>query len=293
MSIVDAIQKAKQLGQNRATAVERAILTPSSAVPVAAETSRAAAKTNEAVSMHEVASEPVKFEELAYDVATCTDNHIIVPHVESHMAQMGSPSYRMLRARILQRCRTHQWSKLAITSPGPGEGKSVTALNLAISLAREGNYDVFLVDLDMRNPSICRYLGVTPKHDITNFFTGDVSAKDIFFNIGIDRLTIAGATLGTTHASELLATDHLEELLAFIRRASANPLILIDLPPVLNTDDALVVAPRIDATILVVSEGITKRDGLERAVGLLSEYAVAGVVLNRANESLGSEYYGA
>lgn len=232
------------------------------------------------------------FAVLQYNVGVCSERHLILPGADERMLQMAASSYRILRTRILQRCRTHGWWNLAVTSPGPGEGKSTTAINLAVSIAREGNHDVFLLDLDMRNPSICRYLGVSPPHDISEFFTDSVSAGDIFFGVGIERLTIAGSNIGTAHASELLSTNCLEKLLDYIRAISANPLVLIDLPPMVNTDDALILAPRVDATVLVVSEGYTRRDNLDKAVGLLADFKIAGVVLNRTNESVGSEYYG-
>ncbi|WP_457818880.1 tyrosine-protein kinase family protein, partial [Staphylococcus aureus] len=58
------------------------------------------------------------------------------------------------------------WTVLAVTSPGPGEGKSVTSINLALNFAREGSRSVYLIDLDMRHPTICRYLGIQPPHDL-------------------------------------------------------------------------------------------------------------------------------
>ncbi|MGE0114252.1 MAG: CpsD/CapB family tyrosine-protein kinase [Steroidobacteraceae bacterium] len=288
MSIVDAIQRAKQISHDKSAAA------PMLDAQVAETVTRNAATTRLTSAGQPAAAMRVKFDAVPYDAAVCTQRHVILPGVDDRMLQAGAPSYRMMRTRILQRCRTNGWSTLAITSPGPGEGKSVTALNLAINLAREGNYEVFLLDLDLRNPSICRYLGVTPKQEITGFFRGELSAESMFFSLdGINNLSLAGGAQATSHASELLATGHLEDLFAYIRSISGNPLILIDLPPVVNTDDALIVAPRVDATLLVVSEGSTTREGLERAAGLLADYRVAGIVLNQSSESIGSGYYGA
>jgi capsular exopolysaccharide synthesis family protein len=290
MSIVDAIQRAKQQGRKAATSE---VLRPVAETPAELEIPRVSRDPvgEVAVARPAVPIERVQFAELEFDLAMCAEKHIAVPGVEEMMLQSALPPYRMLRARMLHLCRSNHWSALAITSPGPAEGKSVTSLNLAISIAKEGNHDVFLIDLDMRNPSICRYLGVKLNHELSAFFSGKASAQDVLFTVGIDRLTLAGCVSGTQHASELLATNHLEQLLGYIRSVSANPLILIDLPPVVITDDALVVIPRVDATVLVVSEGYTKRDGLSRAVSLLSDYTVAGIVLNRTNESIGAEYY--
>ncbi len=290
MSIVDAIQRAKLMTNGQSADALRPNLDTHPGARTADSREPAVRPVAKSVAMRN----RLQFDVLPYDALVCTQHHVMVPETDEGMLQAGSPSYRIMRTRILQRCRASGWSTLAITSPGPGEGKSITALNLAISLAREGNYDVFLLDLDLRNPSMCRYLGVKPKHEITDLFRGEVAAQDLFFSLaGIDRLSLAGGTVATSEASELLATGYLEELLVCIASISNNPLTLIDLPPVVNTDDALIVAPRVDATVLVVSEGRTARAGLERAVGLLADYTVAGVVLNQATESSGSEYYGA
>src|SRR5690606_13880634 len=99
---------------------------------------------------------------------------------------------------------------LALTSATPGDGKTCTALNLAISLAREGNQDVFLIDCDMRNPSVCRYLGVAPRAEIRDYFMGTASSQDLLFSVGIERLAVGGGTLSNDDASELLSNGRLE-----------------------------------------------------------------------------------
>ena len=287
MSIVDALEKAKRLAETRADPARQKL--QKRRAPARSLAGSLANDRTRPVSDRE----KVEFPALNYDLAACGSNRIIVPGVEPYLAQ-AAPSYRMLRTRILQRCRANNWSILAITSPGPGEGKSVTALNLAISIAREGNQDTFLIDLDMRNPSICKYLGVSPPAaSIDAFFAGKASARDLFFTVGLEGLAVAGSTAGFPNASELLATNHLEELVTVIKELSPNPMIVCDLPPVVNTDDALVVAPRMDALALVVSEGCTRRDSLQQALELLSDFPLVGVILNQSYESLGSEYYGA
>lgn len=291
MSIVDALQRAKLLGQQKQVSESRLARAPGRPKRQQPEPPRQEADRETAHATTQTL-EPTSFPRLEYSLEACAVNRIIVPDNEARLIQAASPPYRMLRTRILQRCRTNQWSRLALTSPGPGEGKSVTAINLALSIAREGNHDVFLIDLDMRNPSTCRYLGVTPPAEVVSYFAGTAEARDIFFTLGIENLTVAGGTTPTNRASELLATTRLEELFDYIGRISANPLVILDLPPVVNTDDALVVAPKIDAIMLVVAEGRTRREGLSRAIELLTDFPLAGIVLNRTSESVGSEYYG-
>ena len=194
-------------------------------------------------------------------------------------------SYRMLRTRLLHRARTNNWSTIAVTSAGPNDGKTLTTLNLALSLAREKSRDIVLLDLDMRNPSVCRALGVHPKHELRDYLERGQGFDDLFFTIGSDNLLIAGSVTPTDTASELLAGTVFDELLATLKRGTVDPIILIDLPPILVTDDALVVAPKIDAVLAVASEGSTSRAELEKALALISEFPVAGLVLNRASET--------
>ena len=201
----------------------------------------------------------------------------------------ASAAYRMLRTRLLQAMRTNHWSNVAITSPGPGEGKTTTSINLAASLARDKACSVFLIDLDLRNPSVCRTLGVRPRVDLVSYFSGEGSPADVFFTIGAENFALAGGAAPTDQASELLASARLEELLEYVASIANSPIVLIDLPPLLVTDEALLVAPRVDATLLVVTEGTTRRDSLARAKHLLADFTMAGVVLNRSSESYGAD----
>jgi Mrp family chromosome partitioning ATPase len=234
------------------------------------------------------------FPSVLLDRAVVANNRVMLPDAEVNGADTrASASYRMLRTRLLTRMRNHGWSTLAVTSPGPGEGKTLTTLNLAMNIAKDRSSDVFVIDLDMRNPSVCRYLGVTPPVEIISYFEGSIAPADVLFSIGVENLALAGGTTSSSRASELVSSGRLEELLTYIGGVAFNPIIILDLPPLLVTDEALMVAPRVDATALVVAEGRTRRDSLERAKQLLADFPFAGIVMNRSSESLGADsYYG-
>ncbi len=194
-------------------------------------------------------------------------------------------AYRMLRTRLLQRARTNNWTTIAVTSAGPNDGKTLTAINLALSLARDKSRDVVLLDMDMRNPSVCRALSVPPRHELRDFLEHGNDSQNLFFSFVSENLLVAGSITPTEHASELLSSSRFDELMEIIKRGAADPIVIIDLPPVLVTDDALVVAPKIDAVLVVASEGLTDRSDLVKALDLLSEFPLAGIVLNRAAET--------
>ena len=291
MVIERALEKLKQAqaqktGQAQAYAP---VAASASAASAASATNLSRRRTRERADAP--APRKLAFPQLQVDRKLAEKNRIALP--ESRLAgnaHVGA-AYRMVRTRLLHTMTTNNWTTLAITSPEAGEGKSLTALNLALNIARDRTTSVFLVDLDMRNPSICRYLGVQPPQELTAFFASQASPAGMFFSIGPDNLAIAGSTSTTAFASELLAGRRLEDIIEYIKSVADNPVVLIDLPPVLLTDEALLVAPRVDATLLVVSEGKTRRDCLVRAKAMLADFSSAGVILNRSSENLGARGY--
>jgi protein-tyrosine kinase len=234
------------------------------------------------------------FPKLVCDGDAATRNRILLPGTPLAADGRVGAAYRMIRARLQNLISTNEWTTLALTSPDAGEGKSVTALNLALSFSRDESRRIFLIDLDMRNPTICKYLGVRPPQSLVDYLTGTCPPQDVFFSIGNDNLAIAGNSETTDQASELLAGNRIDQLFDYIKSIAPNALIIIDQPPLLVTDEALMMAPRVDATALVVADGQTRRDSLQRARQLLADYSFAGVILNKSSESVGKAgyYYG-
>jgi protein-tyrosine kinase len=233
----------------------------------------------------------IRAKSLPVDVEACRENRLLLDSSDERDAGIVA-AYRMLRTRILHRVRAKKWTTIGITSAGPNDGKTLTALNLCFSLAREKNSEVVLLDLDMRNPSVCRSLGVQPVRELRDFFERSSETQDLFFSVGVDNLILAGQNTPTGMASELLGSTRFEDLTSHIRQSTSNPIVIVDLPPVLVTDDALVLAPRLDALLLVASEGRTDRADLQKATDLLSEFSMLGLVLNRSTERSSSYGYG-
>jgi protein-tyrosine kinase len=234
-----------------------------------------------------------RFPRCECDLRAAVAARVLLP--ETPLTEQGAAAgYRMIRTRLLNMSRANNLRSISITSPTPGDGKSLTSINLALSMARDPHASVFLLDLDLRKPSICRYLGVQPPHELIDYFSGARAAADVFFSIGPENLAIAGSMASTESASELLGGGKLEALLSYINSICGAPIILMDLPPLLVTDEALLIAPRVDTTLLVASEGRTRRDNLSRAIAMLSEFNCAGIILNRASEPMaeGGYYYG-
>lgn len=227
---------------------------------------------------------------VSVDAARCRERRVLLGDV-SGADTAAVAAYRMLRTRLLQRTRNKSWSTVAVTSAGPNDGKTLTAINLALSIAREKGREVVLLDMDMRNPSICPVLGIHPPSELRQYLEHGGRMDQLFFSVGPDNLLIAGSSSPTEHASELLGSPRCDEFLRSVRKGTVDPIILIDLPPVLLTDDALVMAPKVDAVLVVASEGVTSRAELAKVFNVLSEFTIAGLILNRATRSkMGYDY---
>jgi protein-tyrosine kinase len=190
-------------------------------------------------------------------------------------------SYRQLRTQILRMFRENNWHTLAITSPNSQAGKTLTALNLAISLSLEVNQTVMLVELDLRNPSILNKLGVECEYGLIDVVEGKVELSQALVNPGFERLVILPNCGTVKHRSELLSSPQMGAILKDIVHRYESRLIIFDLPALLDDDDALVFAPYADATLLVVEDCVSKRADIERSLQLLKGTRLLGTVLNK------------
>ena len=192
-------------------------------------------------------------------------------------------AYKMLRTHVLQRMTANGWNVLAITSPRPAEGKTLTALNLAITIAREVNHTVLLVELDLRQPILHSLLGYEPGPGITDYLLRDTPLSEIMFNPGIDRLVVIPAGPAAESSSELLSSPRMIQLVSELKERYPKRLVLFDVPPLLTADDGLAFVPHVDAALLVVAEGQTSYEDVELAKDMLASTHLLGAVLNRAS----------
>ena len=195
-------------------------------------------------------------------------------------------AYRMLRTQILQRARTHGLSTLGVISAVNGEGKTLTAINLALNLAAEPNQAVMLVDLDLRRPAVAQTLGLNAPRGLEEWFGGELATREVCYGIeGIDRLYVLPTLAPVTSSSEVLAGIGTRKLVDELKARDPGRMLVVDLPPVLLSDDALTVAPLLDGVVLVVNERRTRREDVSRVIELLANTKIVGTVLNRSSES--------
>ena len=145
-------------------------------------------------------------------------------------------AYKVLRTRIMHRVKQNGWNALGITSPTPDNGKTLTAINLGISLARQLDYTVMLIDVDFQRPSLHSYFGIEPEYGLSDHLAGDVKLEDILINPGMERLVILPELGAKDASSELLSSMRMERLIEQVKTRYPSRLVLFDLPPVLVGD---------------------------------------------------------
>ncbi|HEY2035788.1 MAG TPA: CpsD/CapB family tyrosine-protein kinase [Steroidobacteraceae bacterium] len=202
-----------------------------------------------------------------------------------------SRAYKILRTRVLHRMSANNWCTLGVTGTCAGEGKTLTAVNLALALAQDPNAWVFLVDLDLQRPQLGAYLGMSYEYGLTDFLTGHAELEQVIYDIGIKRLAVVPNASPVETSSEHLLAARMADFVNALEAQTPRRIIIFDMPPLNVSDDVLAFAPRVDSFLLVVSQGLTARRTLANAKEVLSELNVLGVVLNRSTEHNDSPYY--
>lgn len=192
--------------------------------------------------------------------------------------------YGVMRTHAMQRMRANDWRSLVVTSPKEGAGKTLTAVNLAISMARDTNHTVLLVDLDLRRPGVLRYFTPERLPGLSDFIIDDRPIPELLINPGIERLVILPGHRPVMHSAEMLSSAKVVDLFEDMKSRYPSRLVIFDMPPILASDDVLAFSPVFDAALLVIAEGDTRRGDLERSLELLKDKPLLGTVLNRSEE---------
>jgi protein-tyrosine kinase len=220
-------------------------------------------------------------------VAKLDLRHLKAMHVMHGDAdRSGLTAYKMLRTQVLQRMTTRGWNALAVTSPRPGDGKTLTAINLALSMARELNQTVLLVDMDLRNPCVHRYFGLNPEKGIGDYLKGKAPMSDALVNPDIERLVLMPGRSAIENSSEILSSPAMGGLVHELKTRYPSRMVIFDLPPVLAADDALAFAPYVDAFLLVLRDGKNTREDLEHTMEIMKDAPIIGTVLNASGEKI-------
>lgn len=202
-------------------------------------------------------------------------------------------NYRILRTRVLQKMEDNNWKTLAIVSPGSGAGKSVTAINLAISIGSKQGSRATLVDLDFYRPRIAQYLGVTEPPSVLDFFEGTRALQDVTLKPDLADVLILANERVSRRGAEFLTSAKADELIARTVNEYGSRVVLFDMSPLLGCDDSIAFLPKVDCALLVVASGETRVPELREAQRLLANTNIVGTLLNKAPPSslIGNQYY--
>ena len=172
---------------------------------------------------------------------------------------------------------------IMITSSLPGEGKSFTAANLAISIAMELDRTVLLVDADVARPSLPRLMGFSEERGLLDILQDKtLRLSDVLLKTNIPKLSILPAGTRDTQSTELLASENMGRLLSELSKRYADRIIIFDSPPLLLTTEARVLAARMGQIVFVVRAEETPQSAVREALGTIEACPVKLLVLNQA-----------
>ena len=196
--------------------------------------------------------------------------------------------YRLLRTRIKRAENGRTVRAIIVTSPAKGDGKSLTAANLALTMAQEFHQRVLLLDCDLRRPSLARMFGLSEGPGLSEVLMGAADVESALVHLPDQHLTVMQAGTPAVQPAELLGSAAMRRLLDGLRTRFDR--ILIDMPPVAPLADVHVVSPIADGLLMVVRAGITPKPAIERALSGLDMNKVLGLVLNGAGEGASDGY---
>jgi capsular exopolysaccharide synthesis family protein len=195
---------------------------------------------------------------------------------------MYTDAFKILSTHVSQKLRDRNWNTLAITSPNEHEGKTLVAVNLAISLAMELHQTALLVDADLRRPTVRSVFELAPGPGLSDHLISQVPIEQLLINPGIEGLVILPGGAPLLNSSELLGGRQMTQLVKDLKERYRSRVVVFDLPPVLSAADVLAFAPQVDAALLVVEEGKTHVDDVVNAAEFLAGTTLLGTVLNKS-----------
>ena len=203
-----------------------------------------------------------------------------------------SDQFNLLRTRIYQKTRPAGWNTIQITGFSAGEGKSLVAANLAISMAKDTRQTTLLVDLDFRKPAVRRLFGLGRDFPgLESYFLDRMPLEEILINPGIEKLTLLPAKGGILNPTEWMGSPRMEALIRELKDRYQDRYILFDTPSINVCPDPLVICDYVDALLLVARADHTTTDDVKAALDLIPKAKVLGLVLNDARGDEPSGYY--
>ncbi len=217
--------------------------------------------------------------------------------VDRHIVCITDPlstaaeEYRKLRARIFKATEKNFLNTIMVTSSQSGEGKSITAINLAVAIAHELDHTVLLIDADLRKPSIHTYLGLTPRYGLSDYLTSNRELPELLVKTGIGKLVLLPAGEPPKNPSELVASERMRALVREVKQRYGDRYIVFDSPPLLMAADAMSLCDYMDGILFVVQAARTTPKVATQALSSVKNYNILGTVFNDIPKDLAQNLY--
>jgi len=190
-------------------------------------------------------------------------------------------AYKVLRTRIRGLLQEKGSRTLMITSAVPGEGRTVTAINLALACAREFDQTVLLVDCDFQRQDVHTYLGIESDKGLMDFLIRETPLKELIIWPGIERMTFISGGATVRESTEIMGSSRMHGFVEEIRGRYPDRLVIFDAPPVLPGADAIVLSSLVDSIAMVIAHGRTSMKVVSNALELIPKDKFLGFILNR------------
>jgi len=237
--------------------------------------------------------------QIRLDFRALRQNGLITP---DNMASAISNQFRGIKRRLLQKVRDPQTraavsNLIMVTSSLPGEGKTFSSLNLALSLAAERGLQVLLIDADVIRPSVGNMFVASPAQGLTDLLSGKVShVSDVLYRCAdVPNLSVIFAGNPSINTPELLSSGRMSDLCRELSVRYPDRVIVLDTPPVLASSEPAILASYVHHLIMVVSADQTDRHQLRKALEAVASCQSVSLLFNKApswNEAEYIAYYG-
>jgi exopolysaccharide/PEP-CTERM locus tyrosine autokinase len=200
--------------------------------------------------------------------------------------------FNKLRSTVIALTKGEKFlNTILVTSTASEEGKSMTALNLAISLAKEQDHTVLLVDTDLRRPSVHKYLDLKPEVGLVHCLRDELPIEKALIKTGVGKLVILPAGEALKDPLDLLSSNRMKDIVQELKERYPERYVIFDTPPAFPFADAGVLAAYLDATLFVVREGKASKSDVEKSIEEFKAHNLLGVVYNDARIFMKSSSY--
>ena len=224
---------------------------------------------------------PMQRQAAARTITIKTDNRLLATITDQHSAV--SEQYRKLKSALVRMTNEDKFRNLLmVTSANSAEGKSLTAANLAISMAQEYDLTVLLIDADLRRPSIHNYLGFEQTIGLSDCLQDGIDIGEAIIKTDISKLSVISAGREGEKPLELFASKKMQEMMTEIKTRYNDRYVIIDTPPLLLFAETRSLAHIVDGIVFVIQEGVTTQESVIESKEILHGCPIMGVVLNNS-----------